>query len=190
LPVHSGQPGDTLGGVLDVPGAGIAVIGLIEPKSVLPVGLAGDAEVDARLLTPEQVGRDREEALCGQLVTGLANIGVHAEQLLQNDDGGSRRRLRPGNIGAEAAVAARYRDPILHRDLLIRLIWTPAGLVGIGGGPLSIWIATVRALAFRNSFDGGTDNVDPHVRAVSYCVKCAEVAACSMSPAVSFGCDM
>jgi hypothetical protein len=46
---------------------------------VLPVGLGGDAEIDARLLTPEQVGRDRDEALFGQLVASLADIGVHPE---------------------------------------------------------------------------------------------------------------
>jgi len=34
-------------------GAGVSVIGLIEAKAVLPVGLGGDAEVDARFLTPE-----------------------------------------------------------------------------------------------------------------------------------------
>src|SRR6266446_5666873 len=42
-----------VGGVLNVPDAGISVIGLIETKAVLPVGFGGDAEVDARLLTPE-----------------------------------------------------------------------------------------------------------------------------------------
>jgi hypothetical protein len=43
---------------------------------VLPVGLGVDAEIDARLLTPEQVGRDRNKALFGQLVASLADIGV------------------------------------------------------------------------------------------------------------------
>jgi hypothetical protein len=43
----------TTGGVLDVSGAGVPVIGLIKAKTVLPVGLGGDAEIDARLLTPE-----------------------------------------------------------------------------------------------------------------------------------------
>src|SRR5258708_22394795 len=40
-------------GVLNVPSAGVSVIGLIETKTVLPLRLGGDAEVDARLLTPE-----------------------------------------------------------------------------------------------------------------------------------------
>ena len=47
------QLGHNVGGVLNVPSAGVAVIGLIKAKPVLPVGLGGDAEVDARLLTPE-----------------------------------------------------------------------------------------------------------------------------------------
>ena len=33
-----GQLGHSVGGVLDVPGAGVSVIGLIEAKAVLPVG--------------------------------------------------------------------------------------------------------------------------------------------------------
>jgi hypothetical protein len=44
---------NSVGGVLDVPGAGVSVIGLIETKAVLPVGLGGDVEVYAGLLTPE-----------------------------------------------------------------------------------------------------------------------------------------
>jgi hypothetical protein len=48
----------------------------------LPVGLGGDAEVDARFLTPEQIGRDRNEALFGEFVASLADVGVDLEQLL------------------------------------------------------------------------------------------------------------
>jgi len=47
------QLGHGVGGVLNVSGAGVSVIGLIKSKAVLPVGLGGDAEIDARLLTPE-----------------------------------------------------------------------------------------------------------------------------------------
>src|SRR6266404_9414681 len=47
------QLGHGVGGVLNVPSAGISIICLIEAKAVLPVGFGGDAEVDARLLTPE-----------------------------------------------------------------------------------------------------------------------------------------
>jgi hypothetical protein len=44
---------------------------------VPPVRLGGDAQIDARLLAPEQVGSDRNEALFSQFVAGLADIGVH-----------------------------------------------------------------------------------------------------------------
>jgi hypothetical protein len=47
------QLGHGVGGVLNVSGAGVSVIALIRSKTVLPVGLGGDAEVDARLLTPQ-----------------------------------------------------------------------------------------------------------------------------------------
>jgi hypothetical protein len=42
-------------GVLDVLYAGISVISLIEAKAVVPVGLGGDVQADARLLPPVQV---------------------------------------------------------------------------------------------------------------------------------------
>jgi hypothetical protein len=84
------QLGHGVDSVLSVPGTSVPVIGLIKTKAVLPVGLGGDAKVDAGLLTPEQVWRDRNEALFRQFVAGLANVGVDSEQLLQNDNGRSR----------------------------------------------------------------------------------------------------
>ena len=42
-----------VGGILNVLGARVSVISLIEAKAVLPVGLGGNAEVDPRLLPPE-----------------------------------------------------------------------------------------------------------------------------------------
>jgi hypothetical protein len=39
-------------------------------------------------LLPEQVWRDGEEPLLGQFVAMLADVGVHPEHLVQNDDGG------------------------------------------------------------------------------------------------------
>src|SRR5229473_4151823 len=50
-------------GVLHVLGTGISVISRIEAKAVLPVGLGGDEQVDARLLPPEQIWSDRKETL-------------------------------------------------------------------------------------------------------------------------------
>ena len=81
-----GQLGHNAGGILDVPGAGVSVIGLIEAKAVAPVGLGSDAEVDALLLTPEEVGRHRDEAQLREDIAVLADIGVDPEQLLQNND--------------------------------------------------------------------------------------------------------
>src|ERR1700733_15189123 len=42
--------GHRVGGIPDVPGAGVSVVSLVEAKAMLPVGLGGDAEVNARLL--------------------------------------------------------------------------------------------------------------------------------------------
>jgi len=106
-------------GVLHVPGSGVSVIGLIKTKSVLPVGVRVDAEVDARLLTPKQVGRDGNKSLRGEFVAGLADVGVNAEQLLQNDDSGSRQDLRSRDICTELPVPGLNGDSI-GRFVLLR----------------------------------------------------------------------
>src|SRR5260370_14971762 len=105
-------------GVLDVLCARVSVISPVQTKAVLPVGLGGDIQVNARLLPPEQVWRNRKEALFCQLVAGLANVGVYPEQLLQNNDGGSRQSLRPRAIGGKCAAAAFPRVVILPCVLL------------------------------------------------------------------------
>ena len=56
---------------------------------MLPVGLGPDVEVDAGLLAPEEVGRNRDEAQSGEFVAGLADVRVDAEQLLQHDHPGA-----------------------------------------------------------------------------------------------------
>src|SRR4029077_6616555 len=66
------------------------------------------------------VGRDRKEALFGQFVAGFANVGVHPEHLVQNDDGGSRQGLRSRDISAKRAAPPFYGDAILHCVLLRR----------------------------------------------------------------------
>src|SRR6204780_5951666 len=77
-------------GVLYVPYARISVISRIEAKAVVPVGLGGDVQVDARLLPPVEVRSDPKVTLFRQFIAVLANVGVHTEQLLQNDNGRSR----------------------------------------------------------------------------------------------------
>src|SRR5579863_10210894 len=101
-------------GVLYVPYACISVISRIEAKAVLPVGFGGDVQIDARLLPPVQVWSDRVVTLFRQFVAVLANIGVHSEQFLQNDNGGSRYGLRARDIGGERAATPFDIDAILH----------------------------------------------------------------------------
>jgi hypothetical protein len=57
---------------------------------MLPVNLGSHVKIDARLLPPEQVRRDREEALFRQFVAGFADVSVHSKELLQDDNGRSR----------------------------------------------------------------------------------------------------
>src|SRR5271169_2839719 len=105
-------------GVLDVVYAGISVISRIETKAVLPVGFGSDVQVDARLLPPVQVWSDREVALFRQFITVLANVGVHTEQFLQNDNSRSRRGLRSCDVRGERAALLFYGDVIYHFVLL------------------------------------------------------------------------
>src|SRR5271155_4778215 len=151
-------------GVLDVLYAGIPVISRIETKAVLPVGFGGDVQVDARLLPPVQVWSDREVALFRQFITVLTNVCVHAEQFLQNDDSRSRRGLRSCDIGGERAALPFYGDVIHHFVLLRRLC------------------------SYRISADPDRIGGDHFVRKHAYSLM--EVAASSMSLAVSFGKDI
>src|SRR5579863_3769949 len=107
-------------GVLYVPYARISVISRIEAKAVVPVGLGGDVQVDAWLLPPVQVWSERDVTLFRQFIAVPANVGVHPEQLLQNDDGGSRQSLRQRDIGGKLAVMSFYRDVIFHSVVLRR----------------------------------------------------------------------
>src|SRR5580700_1805878 len=114
-------------GVLYVPYARISVISRIEAKAVVPVGLGGDVQVDARLLPPVEVRSDREVTLFRQFIAVLADVGVHTEQFLQNNDGGSRQSVRSRDVGGKRAVMSFYGDVILHCVLLRRqlLVWPP-----------------------------------------------------------------
>src|SRR2546430_11232676 len=100
-------------GVLDILCARVSVINPVQTKAVLPVGLGGDSKVDLQLLPPEQVWCDRKEALFRQFVAVLANVGVHSEQLLQNNDCGSQQGLRPRDIGGKRSVTSFDGDAVL-----------------------------------------------------------------------------
>jgi hypothetical protein len=121
LPLHSGEAAYCVDGVLHVHGTGISVMSRIEAKAVLPVGLGGNVQVDARLLPPKQVWSDRKETLFRQFIAVPANVCVHTEQFLQNDDSRSRRGLRSCDIGGERAALPFYGDVIHHFVLLRRL---------------------------------------------------------------------
>src|SRR5258708_22964711 len=108
-------------GVLDVLRARVSDISSVQTKAVLPVSLGGNVKVNSRLLPPEQVWRNRKEALFCQFVAGLADVGVHPEQLLKNDNGGGRQSLRPPGICRETrGIVFPVRG-----DLCVWLLATP-----------------------------------------------------------------
>jgi hypothetical protein len=45
----------------------------------LPVGSGCHTEIDSRLLSPEQVRRNRDETLGCQLIGGRSDVGVNSE---------------------------------------------------------------------------------------------------------------
>src|SRR5271154_4871982 len=96
-----------------------------------------------------------------------ADVGVHPEQLLQNNDRGSRHGFRSCYIDRERAVMSCYRDVILHRVLLI-------GRCSSGPPPMS-----------------SSGSAEAHYRArrvqPAACMAAAEVAASSISFTVSLG---
>src|SRR6516164_5614198 len=60
------------------------------------------------------------DASLGQFVAGFADVGIHTEHLVQNNDSGSRQDLRPLDVSAKRAVRAFYGDAIIHCVLLTR----------------------------------------------------------------------
>ena len=69
----------------DISRACVAIIRRVKSQTVLPVGFGPYVEIDVRLLPPEQVRRDRDEPLGCQLIAGRSDVGVNAEQFLEND---------------------------------------------------------------------------------------------------------
>src|SRR5580692_12106228 len=76
------QFGHSVQGVFNISDAGVTIKSLIKAKPVLPVSLGRDAKINARLLTPEKIGRDSYKALLSQFVAGFADVGIDTEQFL------------------------------------------------------------------------------------------------------------
>src|SRR5258706_1207075 len=114
LPIANLQLCRDVDGVLDVLRAGITVIGLIETQAMLPVRFGTNAEVDARLLPPEQIRSYSDEALFSQFVAGCTDVRVDPKYLVEDDDGRRRHNLRSDDIGAKLAIPSPYCDVIMH----------------------------------------------------------------------------
>src|ERR1700686_3857603 len=121
--------------VLNISDAGIAIIRLIKTKPVLPVSLRRDIKINAWLLTPEQIRRNRYEALLCQFVACLADIGVDTEQFLENNDSCGRQDLWSCDIRVKRAILAFYSDAVSHLcSPQTTFSRAPADFVRIGGG--------------------------------------------------------
>src|SRR5580704_5870028 len=86
LPGRLGQLHSGADRLRDIARAYVAIIRAVKPQTVLPVGFGPYVKIDVRLLPPEQVRRDRDESLLCQLIAGRPDVGVNAEQFLENDD--------------------------------------------------------------------------------------------------------
>src|SRR5580658_10396659 len=99
-----GQFGHGFQSVLNISDAGVAIIRLIKTKPMLPVSLRRDVKINTWLLTPEQIGRNRYEALLCQFVACLPDVGVDTEQFLQNNDSCGRQDLWSCDIGLKLSI--------------------------------------------------------------------------------------
>ncbi len=102
-----------VGGILD---RLIGVEALIIAKRLVELSL-GIAELNARLQPPEQVRRQHDITFLGIIVGDLAHRGIDAENLLQQQDAGTRSRCRNCQIPLEgAAIGSRDINPLsCHR---------------------------------------------------------------------------
>jgi hypothetical protein len=96
--------------------------------------IARIAEFEARLDAVEESGRDREIALRGVEVGGLADVLVRAENLLQDDDGALRGAGGPGQIGADRLAVLAGKGDLLSHDFLSLCFDRP----GLAAAPLMI----------------------------------------------------
>src|SRR5262249_55593808 len=80
-------------------------------ESLLPVRV-GEAQLDSRLDAPEEIGCEDDIALLGVVVSNAPDIGIDAENLLQQHDARATALLRRGEICLESAAILR-----LHRDV-------------------------------------------------------------------------
>ena len=65
-------------------------------------------------LGPEEIRRDRNEPLFGELIAVRAYICIDAKYLLEDNDGGRRRGCRTGDVGPKYSVLTVDGDAVLH----------------------------------------------------------------------------
>ena len=97
-------------GVLHVAHAEVVVELVIEIERLLHVIGIVVGQLDARLLPPEQVRHEADEAGLGELVGVLAHGVVDAPDFHDGDDRAGGRLVRIGEIGAHLAVAQLHPD--------------------------------------------------------------------------------
>ena len=90
----------------------IGIEALIIAERLVEIGF-GIAEVDARLHPPEQIRRQHHITFFGIIIGGFAHRGIDAENLLQQQNAGTRSRGRDGKISLErAAIGSRDINPL------------------------------------------------------------------------------
>src|SRR5579863_2131333 len=97
-------------------------IGLLQNLDALVAIRAVVAEFDARLRAPEDVGRERHVAVERVLIRDRADMAVHAEDFLNDDDGRPLAGFGQRQIARKVVVAGGDVDPAgsdAHVDLLL-----------------------------------------------------------------------
>ena len=105
MPLHSGSLLQIVPGVLHVADGEVVVEVVVEIERLLHVFGIFVGEFDARLLPPEQVRHQADEAGLGEFMRMMAHGVVDAPDFHDGDDRAGRRLVGNGEIGAHLAVA-------------------------------------------------------------------------------------
>ena len=121
-----------INGGLNIGDALIGVIAVHQGKGLLPFCLRAVGQRDIALLAPKQIGRQRQIALTGQPVGGLFNVGIDAENFLNDDNAALWRLFGMRQIGVKICVVngnanrlmcnlSHYRLPFMLATITLSL---------------------------------------------------------------------
>ena len=108
-----------LGHPLGMSGARLVLTAAHQLQRRVEFGLDIGVELDARLLAPEQVGRQRKVAIGGEAVALATNAGIHPEDLLDHHDGRTRWSIGSRTVRCEVGFTIEGASEVDHQNIAI-----------------------------------------------------------------------